>query len=434
APSSAAHGVHIEPLDRRIVKMLELQRSILDRVVARMDLDNIPLDRLGDEDLWERTEGAIVDMVETLESSGELPADVDQDTLIKESLNEALGLGPLEDLLADESVEEIIVDRRDRIVVSRDGTLSGAGTAFSSDHAFRRVVERLVAPTGGSIDEHSPLIDTRLRDGTRVTAAVPPVAVHGACLTLRRPKSRGFSLGDLIEAGTLSAQMGDFLETCVGARRNILVCGGGESGKSAVVAALAAAAPEGERIVSVEEVAELAIGREDWVALEARPVLGNGASAVDVATLLRGALRMRPDRLIVGDVRGAEALELVSAMASSADGSVASIGGEGAAAALTRLTTMARLGAPGASVDSLRELVSVAIDVVVHVTRYADGMYRVASISEVRGATAEGYDVQELFSFRGPGDGGFASAGIIPGFYADLEARGIPADTSIFRT
>ncbi len=228
--------------------------------------------------------------------------------------------------------------------------------------------------------------------------------------------------------------MGDLLATCVVARRNILVCGAPSSGKSAVVAAVAAAAPEGERVVTVEEVSELSLGREDWIALEARPVVSNGAAPVDLATVLRGALRMRPDRLVVGDVRGGEALELISAMASSADGTVASIAGDGPAPALSRLVSMARLAAPGTSVEALREVAAAAVDVVVHVARYADGVFRVASISEVRGATMDGFDIQELFCFRGPPGGGFASAGIIPGFYAELEARGIPADTSIFRT
>lgn len=432
SPSRAAQ---IQPLDSKIQKQLELQSSILDRLVPRLDLDGIPLDKLGEEELWQRAESAIVDMVETLESSGELPKFVDQDQLIKDTLNEALGLGPLEDLLADEKIEEIVVDRRDRILVSAQGNLSSASTAFSSDDSFRRVVERLVAPTGHTISAQHPLVDVRLRDGSRLAAAVPPVAVRGACLTLRKPKSAAYSLGDLISAGAMSAEMADFLSTCVAARRNILVCGAPSSGKSAVLAALAAASPEGERIVSVEEVAELSIGREDWIALESRPSDGNGVPAIELDTLLRGALRMRPDRLVVGDVRGYEALALIQAMASSADGTLASVAGEGVRPALARLTSMARLAAPGASVQALRELVSCSIDVAVHVARYADGVYRIASIEEVLRATDDGFETQEVFGFRGSAeDGGFAAAGVIPSFYAELEARGIPADTAIFRS
>jgi pilus assembly protein CpaF len=410
----------IRPLEPNVVKQLELQGSVLDRLVPRLDLDHIPLDKLGEEELWQKAESAIVDMVETMDSSGDLPKSVDQDQLIKDTLNEALGLGPLEDLLADDKVEEIVVDRRDRILVSRGGVLTSAPTAFSSDDSFRRVVERLVAPTGHTIDEAHPLVDVRLRDGSRLAAAVPPVAVRGACLTLRKPRS---------------ASVTDFLNTCVQARRNILVCGAPGSGKSSLLAALAASSPEGERVVSVEEVAELSLQREDWIALESKPSDGNGVPAVDLGTLLRGALRMRPDRLVVGDVRGAEALELVQAMASSSDGTLASVGGEGARAALGRLTSMAWLGAPGASAPALRELVAVAVDVVVHVARYADGVFRVAAIDEVMGASEDGFHTQQIFAFRGSADdGGFAAAGVVPSFYAELESRGIPADTAIFRS
>jgi pilus assembly protein CpaF len=425
----------VQPLPEKILKQLEVQASLLDRLVAKLGLDDIALDKLGEEELWQKVESSIIDMVETMHSSGELPKFVDQDQLIKDTLHEALGLGPLEELLADDKIEEIVVDKRDRILISKGGNWSSAATAFSSDDSFRRVVERLVAPTGHSIDEDHPLVDVRLRDGSRLAAAVPPVAVRGACLTLRKPKSSTFTLADMISGGALSPEMADFLTTCVAARRNIVVCGAPGSGKSAVVAALAAASPEGERIVSVEEVAELSLQREDWIALESKPSDGNGVPAVDLGALLRGALRMRPDRLVVGDVRGAEALDLIQAMGSSADGTLASVAGEGARAALGRLTSMARLGAPGASVPALQELVAAAVDVVVHVARYADGVYRVASIDEVVGVSESGFHTQLLFSFRGSAEeGGFAAAGVIPTFYAELEARGIPADTAIFRS
>ena len=426
--------MQIEPLDPQIVRMLDLQRQVLDRVVARLDLDTIALESLGDEELWQRAESAIVDLVETLDSAGEVPNYIDQDALIKESLNETLGLGPLEDLLADAEVSEVVVDRRDRILVNRGGeNLIGSGKAFSSDEAFQRVVERLVASTGTFINSDMPLVTARLRDGSRITAAIPPVAVNGVCFTLRKPGAGTHTLQSLIDQSVISAEIADFLNTCVVARCNVLVCGGGTSGRTDVLSALANAAPAGERVVSVEEVAELSVDRDDWVALEARPGDAGGTPEVGLEDVLRSALRMRPDRLVVGDVRGGEAMELVSAMASSCDGVVAAIGGGGAQAALSRLTAMARLAAPGASVDALRELAASAVDVVVYVARYADGGIRVAGVEEVVGATAQGIDVRQLFRFDGA-EAGFSAAGVIPEFYAQLEARGIPADTSIFRT
>ncbi len=422
-------GVQIAPLDGQTQRMLQLQESILDRLVPRLDLDNIPIERLGDESLWQKAESAIVDLVENLDSSGELSPAINQDALIKDSLNEALGLGPLEDLLADDSVREIIVDRRDRILVSRNGALGGSNRAFSSDDTFRRVVERLVAPTGEIIDESCPIVDVRLRDGSRLAAAVPPVAARGACLTLRKPGGARYSLNGLIDQGVMSGQMASFLTTCVGARRSILVCGAPGAGKSMVLAATADAIPQGERIVSVEEVAELDLGREEWIALETRPGYGERGQRIDLGDLLQGALRMRADRLVMGDVRGAEAMELLSSLASSSDGSLVSCSGDGPLAALARLSTMARLAAPDASSDALRDLVVCAVDVVVHVARYADDTARVLSIAEVAGATGDGFSVKELFCFR---DGGFVGAGITPAFYRELEQRGMPADTSIF--
>lgn len=422
----------MRPLDPSTVEMLELQSTILDRIVARLDLDSVPLARLGEEELWQKTEQGIVDLVDTMVSSGDLPKSVDQDQLIKASLNEALGLGPLEDLLADDEVDEIVVDRRERILVRVNGVLKSASTAFSSEETLRRVVERLVAPTGLTIDDGSPIVDVRLRDGTRLSAAVSPVAVRGACLTLRKPTRGGVGLQELIARGTLSPAMGDFLTTCIAARRNVLICGSPDADKISLISALASAVPDGERIVSVEQVAELAIARDGWVPLEAVST-GNGNGAVTMSSVLSSALGMRPDRLIVSDVRGAEALELLSAMASSADGAIVASGGDSAHAALERVTTMARLGAPGASVDALRSLCAAAIHVVVHVALYADGVSRVASIEEVQGGGADGYNAQQLFCFSAAGRD-FAAAGIIPGFYAELEARGIPADTTIFRT
>jgi len=427
-PPSMRRGVHLEPLDPKVIKLLDLQTQILERLRAKLDLDNIPVERLGDEDLWQKAERAIVDLVETLESSGELPKYIDQETLIKETLNEALGLGPLEDLLADDKVDEIIVDRRDRVVVGKDGALRGSGKAFSSDDVLRRVVERLVAPTGRSIGDDHPVVDVRLRDGSRLFAAVPPVATQGSCLVLRKPRPAGQTLTDLVSAGTLSSEMGDFLMTCVAARRNVLVCGGVGSGKTQVVAALAAAAPEGERVVTVEEIAEIALKRDEWIALETRPG-DNKNGGVDLSTLVKSALRLRPDRLVVGEVRGAESLELATALGSSIDGAVVAVAGEGAQAALARLAALARIAAPDA-IDPVRDVVASAFDVVLHVQRYADGVARVVAVEEVLGTREGGFDTQPLFQYGGTS---FAASGAVPRFYADLEARGISADAAIFK-
>jgi pilus assembly protein CpaF len=422
-------AVHLEPLDPKVVKMLDLQSNILERLRTKLDIDKIPFERLHEEDLWQRAERATIDLVETLETSGELPKYIDQDTLIKETLSEALALGPLEELLADEKVDEIIIDRRDRVVVGKGGQLRGSGKAFSSDEMFERVVKRLVAEAGAQIDEANPLVDLRMRDGTRVTAAVAPVAARGACLVLKKTATQMPQLAELASQGTLSPGMADFLGTCVTARRNILVCGGAGSGKTTLVGALAAASPIGERVVSIEEIAELAIQRDEWIQLETRAGTGKN-QAIDLGHLLETALRLAPDRLVVGEVRGREALPLVSALCTSIDGATVAMTGEGANAALGRLVTLARMATPAANDGAIRELVAQAFEIVIHVARWSDGTMRVLSIEEVVGSSEVAFETHVLFQLR---DGNFVATGTVPRFYAELEARGIPADQAVFR-
>ena len=430
--TTTPHAVVLEPLSPETQKLLELQRTVLDRVSDKLKLKEIPADLLGDEELWQRAESTIIEHVETMDASGDIPPFVDQDQLIKETLNEALGLGPLEDLLADEDVSEIIVDRQDRVLVTRHGILAGAGKAFSSADTLRQVVERLVASSGYSINEDNPFVDLKLRDGSRLAAAIPPVAVRGACLTLRKRIEATHSLAGLLATQTMSSQIGDFLQTCILARQNVLVCGAPSSGKTAILTALAQAAPVGERVVSIEEVSELSLDRDDWIGLEARRGDGNGVAPVSMGQLLRGALRMRPDRLVVSDIQGSLAYELVTVMASSNDGALASVSGDSAASGLARLTSMVRLANSGATVAALRELVGCAIDIVVHVARYADGEVRITQVAEVQGANDEGFELRELFCFDGAQTQQFCASGVVPLFYKGLKARGIDADSSIF--
>jgi pilus assembly protein CpaF len=420
AASTHKRGVVLEPLDPKVIKMLDLQGQMLDRLRPKFDLDRIPVERLGDEDLWQKSERAIVDLVASLEQSGELPKYIDQDSLIKETLNEALGLGPLEDLLADDKIDEIRVDRRDRVLIGKDGAMRGSGRAFSSDDVLRRVVERLAAPTGIAVDDEHPVLDVRLRDGTRLTAAIGPASVHGPCLVLRKPVRVKRTLAELVAANAMSAPMSDFVATCVAARRNLMVCGPAGVGKSTVIAALIGAIAEGERVVTVEDVAELSLDREDWIALETRPT-------VTLQHLVANALRLRPDRLVVGDVRGSEALDVASAFANAIDGGVVALTGDGVQAALGRWVTLAQLSAGAANDLAIRELIAGACDIVIHVSRASDGTVRIVAIDEVLGVREVGFDTQSLFVHRG--NDGFAATGAVPRFWPDLDGR----DPSIFR-
>ncbi len=419
-------GVVVDKLDSKATTMLDLQSGILERLRTKLDLDKIPLARLGDEELWQRAERVIEDLVRSLDGSGELPKYINHDVLIKETLNEALGLGPLEDLLADDNFDEILVDRRDRIVVGKGGTLRPSGKAFSSDDVLRRVLARLVAPSGQVIDEEHPVIDVRLRDGSRLTAAIAPVASHGAYLVLTKPRGQAPTLSALVAAGAMSPAMADFLGVASAARRNVLVCGGAGAGKTALLGALAQAAPAGERIVSVEDVAELVLGRDEHVALEV--CLGDGGrTSVGAGSLVAAALRMRPDRLVVGEVRADEAYPLVSALAASVDGASAAVAGEGASLALSRLVHLVRLGGGAPSEDVARDLVGAAFDLVIHVVHHAGG-FRIQAIDEVLGA-GEGVESQPLFTWQG----GFAATGAVPRFWAELEAQGFSTEPNPFR-
>jgi pilus assembly protein CpaF len=424
----AKRGVALEPLDSKIVKMLDLQSNILERLRAKLDLDKVPIERLHEEELWQKAERATIDLVETLETSGELPKYIDQDALIKETLNEALALGPLEDLFADEGIDEILIDRRDRVVVGKNGQLRGSGKAFSSDEVFERVVKRLVHEAGATIDESKPVVDMRMRDGTRLTAAVAPVAARGACLVLKKPTTNAPSLADLVSQGALSSGMADFLTTCINARRNILVCGGPGSGKTTLVGALAAASPAGERVVSIEEVAELAISRDEWIQLETRPAsssAGGKLADIDLASLLDTALRLAPDRLVVAEVRGREAITLVQALGSSVDGAIVAATGEGATPVLNRITTLARASQPYGSDSALREIVAQAFEIVVHVGRITDGALRVHSIEEITGVSESHFETEVVFQLK---DGSFSASGKVPSFYSAMGA-----DQAVFR-
>jgi pilus assembly protein CpaF len=236
-------------------------------------------------------------------------------------------------------------------------------------------------------------------------------------------------LAELVQQGALSPAMADFLATCVAARRNVLVCGGPSSGKTTVVAALAAAAPAGERIVSIEPIAELALARDEWIQLETRPSTGKHLG-VDLATLLDAALRLLPDRLVIGEISGHEAMAVVCALTSSIDGAVVAMTGEGATAVLARLAALVRATQPAGSDLAIRELCATAFEIVLHVARHADGTVKVHTIEEVTGVSEAGFDSQVLFQLS---NGTFMATGTVPRFYSELEARGIPADQAVFR-
>jgi pilus assembly protein CpaF len=308
-------------LDPKVARYTELLRDLHSRLIEYLDLRRLDLEKLADDELWDQTERAIRNILAQMESDGEIDEWVDREVLVKDVINEALGLGPLEDFLSDPTINEIMVNNANQIYIERNGVLHLTDKTFSSDHAVLGVIERIVAPIGRRIDESSPMVDARLKDGSRVNAIIPPLALKGPCLTIRKFKKEALSIDQLIRFGTLTPGMAEFMEMCVKARRNIVVSGGTGSGKTTTLNCLSAYIPDSERIVTIEDAAELQILQEHWVQLESRPPNIEGKGQITIRDLVRNSLRMRPDRIIVGECRGGEALDMLQAMNTGHDGS-----------------------------------------------------------------------------------------------------------------
>jgi pilus assembly protein CpaF len=322
----------------------------------------------------------------------------------------ATGLGPLEPLLADAAVDEVMVNGIEPVYVERDGRLERTEARFASEPDLMHAIERILAPLGRRVDEASPLCDARLPDGSRVNVVIPPLALSGPCLTIRRFRREGFGLRDLVANGTLTAELAELLALCVAARASILVSGGTGSGKTTTLNALSGAIPGEERIVTIEDAAELRLRQRHVVRLESRPANLEGRGEVTIRQLVRNALRMRPDRIVVGEVRGPEALDMLQALNTGHDGSLTTVHANSPADALRRVETLALMAGVGLPHAAVRDQVVGAIELV-HQTRRPDGSRAVQSVGEVVRA-AGGVGVRELYArgrpLRGPADGRLA--------------------------
>ena len=324
----------------------------------------------------------------------------DRRELCERVLRLATGLGPLEPLLADPSVDEVMVNGSDSVWVERHGRLEPADVQFAAEADLLHAIERILAPLGRRVDEASPLCDARLPDGSRVNVVIPPLALSGPCLTIRRFRRHGFSLSDLVENGTLSEELSSFLARCVRARASILVSGGTGSGKTTTLGALSGALPDGERIVTIEDAAELRLRQPHVVRLEARPPNLEGRGEVTIRQLVRNALRMRPDRIVVGEVRGSEALDMLMALNTGHDGSLTTVHANSPPDALRRVETLALMAGVGLPHAAVREQLASALQLVVHQARAPDGRRRVESVAEVvRLGDAAG--TRELYTVAG---------------------------------
>jgi len=409
-------------------------------LLERMDLRRHDVSKMSDAQLREATNNFILEIIS--ETQAAIPAEIDRDSLAMQVLNEAVGLGPLEELLQDNSVTEIMVNQFDKIFVERRGRLERHPLTFTSERAVLGVIERIVTPLGRRIDESSPMVDARLKDGSRVNAIIPPLALKGPALTIRKFAKRKMTGQDLVELGSMSEEMAEFLEVCVAARRNIVVSGGTGSGKTTLLNILSNFIPHEERIITVEDAAELQLHHDHWISLESRPANGEGKGAIPIRELVRNTLRMRPDRIVVGECRGGEALDMLQAMNTGHDGSLTTLHANSPRDALARLETMVLMAGMDLPLSAIRDQVASAIHLIVQQTRFACGTRMVTSIAEVTGIESGKLQLQELFRFANQGyghgsdakvRGHFTGCDMAPTFYESLRFSSRPLDMEIFK-
>jgi len=365
---------------------------------------------------------------------------VERARLVAEITDDVLGYGAIERYLADPTITEVMVNSVDGIYVERDGKLELTDSSYLSDEHVRRVIERIVSKVGRRIDESSPMVDARLPDGSRVNAIIPPLAVDGPVLTVRKFSPRAYGVDDLVGLQTMSDEIAELLDACVRGRLNILVSGGTGTGKTTLLNVVSSFIPEDERVVTIEDAVELRLHQKHVIRLESRPPNIEGRGQVTIRDLVRNALRMRPDRIIVGEVRGAEALDMLQAMNTGHDGSLSTLHCNSPRDALSRLETMVLMAGIDLPVRAIREQVASAVDLIVHITRLRDGTRRITQVTEVNGMEGEIITLTDLYTFdyaAGLGtDGRFLGRAVPTGlrahFAEELHQLGIELPASLF--
>ena len=407
---------------------LALQRRLHAALLEALDLRRRDVAAMSDGALRSEAQARLAELIE---ADPDIAPQADRAALLEAVVDEAVGLGPLEPLLADAQVTEIMVNRHDEIYVERAGRLERHGAGFSSEQAVLGVIERIVAPVGRRIDESSPMVDARLRDGSRVNAVIAPVALKGASITIRKFPRHEMGMQDLVAGGSLGPRMAQFLALCVRHRKNIVVSGGTGSGKTTLLNILSNCIPEGERIVTIEDAAELRLRHAHLVALEARPANLEGKGLITIRDLVRNALRMRPDRIVVGECRGAEAFDMLAAMNTGHEGSLTTLHANSPRDALARLETMILMAGMDLPLVAIREHTASSIDLIVQQVRLPSGRRLVASIVEVAGIESGRIQLQELFRYD-RASGTFAGCGMVPGFFQSWRETGMEVGADLF--
>jgi pilus assembly protein CpaF len=364
----------------------------------------------------------------------------DRDRITSQLADDILGHGPLERLLADDSVTEIMVNGPFDIWIERQGRLYPTAVRFNDDSHLRRIINKIVAQVGRRVDESSPMVDARLPDGSRVNVIIPPLSLTGPVVTIRKFARNRFTMSDMIKLGTLTSESVEFLERCVQAELNILVSGGTGTGKTTLLNAISDAIPDADRIVTIEDAAELRLGQRHTLRLEARPRNIEGEGEVAIRDLVRNSLRMRPDRIIVGEIRGAEALDMLQAMNTGHDGSLSTVHANSPRDALSRVETMVMMAGFELPLRAIRQQIASALDLIVHLERLDDGSRRVGAITEVQRMEGDIITLQELFTFKVESVtaerivvGSLLSTGLRPTFLYKFERKGVPLPNMLFQ-
>ncbi len=412
-----------------------IKRKLHAELIASLDFEQVS--KTPRAELAKRLRNTLTDTVETRS----LPLNrLERERLVEEILDETLGLGPLEPLLRDPEISDILINGYETIFVEKKGRLQKVESGFKDDAHLMQIIDRIVSAVGRRIDETNPMVDARLQDGSRFNAIIPPLALDGPTVSIRRFGTVPITSEDLIAFGSCPEPMMEVLKGCVKGKMNILISGGTGSGKTTLLNVLSSFIPAGERIVTIEDAAELQLQQPHVVRLETRPKNLEGKGEVTARDLVKNALRMRPDRVILGEIRGEEAIDTLQAMNTGHDGSLATVHSNSTRDAVARMETMIGMGMPNLSDKNIREMISRAIDLIIQADRLADGTRRVLAISEVTGMEGNVVTMQDVFVFQRQGyddegriRGTFTATGTRPKFLARLKRQGIELNPALFR-
>ncbi|MGC5325422.1 CpaF family protein [Brevibacillus sp. SYSU BS000544] len=410
-------------------KHQELKNLMHKRILNELKDDNV-------EEIIPKLDALAIDIIKENES---FRGKIDRKRVVDELINDLTGFGPINPLLLDEEVSEVMVNGPNQVYIERSGKIELTNIQFRDNEHVMNIIEKIVAPIGRRIDESSPMVDARLPDGSRVNAIIPPLALNGPTVTIRKFSKDPFTIEDLIGFGTLTKEMATFLDACVKAHLNIFVSGGTGSGKTTTLNVLSNFIPNDERILTIEDAAELQLGQDHVVSLESRPPNIEGKGGITIRDLVRNALRMRPDRIVIGEVRGGEALDMLQAMNTGHDGSLATGHSNSPRDMISRLETMVLMAGVELPVKAIREQIAGAVDVIIQQSRLKDGTRKIVNITEVQGLEGDVIVLQDIFSFNQQGVdsqgkiiGKLVPTGVRPKFYERLESSGIQIPTSVF--